>query len=269
MYVRSGSGFVLQQELGRDDPAGGDSYATSVALSGDTALVSARLDDNEKGLNAGSVYVFVRSGTTWTQQAKLLAGDGAMADEFGLSVDLEGDTAVVGAFTDAPVLVGRHGLSCGCRRIGGRRAGGSVPMRAAWQAWSGRGGRHDGLAAARPVQQGPIASAGPGERAAAAPRPGRGEDATGRRRAGRARRGLDRLVEGAAQVEGPAGGAAVLVDGHGAPRVGRTMPGGGPGAPGRLLRGRAGGGAVSRRRAPAPRCRPRAAGCGRRSTAGC
>jgi hypothetical protein len=41
--------------------------------------------------------VFVRSGTTWTQQAKLTAGDGAAFDHFGTSVALAGDTALVGA----------------------------------------------------------------------------------------------------------------------------------------------------------------------------
>ena len=46
---------------------------------------------------SGSAYVYVRSGTTWSQQAKLLAADGAAWDEFGVSVALSGDTALVGA----------------------------------------------------------------------------------------------------------------------------------------------------------------------------
>jgi len=41
--------------------------------------------------------VFTRTGTTWTQQAKLLASDGTAEDYFGLSVSLSGDTALIGA----------------------------------------------------------------------------------------------------------------------------------------------------------------------------
>ena len=53
--------------------AASDSFGTSVALSGDYALVGARWDD-DNGSNSGSAYVFVRSGSSWSQQAKLLAG---------------------------------------------------------------------------------------------------------------------------------------------------------------------------------------------------
>ena len=45
----------------------------------------------------GAAYVFTRSGTDWTPQAKLTASDGAANDQFGLSVGIEGDTAVVGS----------------------------------------------------------------------------------------------------------------------------------------------------------------------------
>ncbi len=47
---------------------------------------------------AGAAYVFVRSGSTWTQQAKLTASDAAAGDQFGYSVSVSGDTAVVGAY---------------------------------------------------------------------------------------------------------------------------------------------------------------------------
>jgi hypothetical protein len=57
-------------------------------LSGDTALVGAIGDDNGANVDQGSAYVFVRSGTTWTEQAKLTASDGAAYDQFGNSVSL-------------------------------------------------------------------------------------------------------------------------------------------------------------------------------------
>jgi MYXO-CTERM domain-containing protein len=44
--------------------------------------------------------VFVRSGGAWTQQAKLLANDKAAQDQFGVSVALTGDPALVGAHQD-------------------------------------------------------------------------------------------------------------------------------------------------------------------------
>ncbi|MFQ5983431.1 MAG: hypothetical protein ACE5KS_08670, partial [Woeseiaceae bacterium] len=68
-------------------------------MAGDTAVIGARSDD-DAGTNSGSAYVFTRSGTTWTQQAKLIASDGAFADQFGRSVALAGDTAVIGAIFD-------------------------------------------------------------------------------------------------------------------------------------------------------------------------
>ncbi len=91
--------FTAEQEakLTASDAAGNDWLGWSVALSGDTALVGAYFDDNAGGTNAGSAYVFTRTGGVWTQQAKLTASDAAVGDIFGVSVALSGDTAVVGA----------------------------------------------------------------------------------------------------------------------------------------------------------------------------
>jgi hypothetical protein len=68
-----------------------------VALSGDTALIGAFLDDVGANHDQGSAYVFTRTGTAWTQQGKLTASDGASDDRFGPPVALSGDTALVGA----------------------------------------------------------------------------------------------------------------------------------------------------------------------------
>ena len=70
----------------------------SVAIAGDTIVVGASDDDNDNGTNSGSAYVFTRTGTTWTEQAKLTASDGAAVDYFGRSVAIAGDTIVVGAY---------------------------------------------------------------------------------------------------------------------------------------------------------------------------
>ncbi|MDB9961530.1 HYR domain-containing protein [Oceanihabitans sp.] len=81
------------------DAAANDQFGYSVAISGDTAIVGARLND-DAGSNSGSAYVFVRSGTTWIEQAKLTASDAAADDRFGLSVAILGDTAIVGAISN-------------------------------------------------------------------------------------------------------------------------------------------------------------------------
>jgi hypothetical protein len=83
------------------DGGEGDQFGYSVAVSGDTALIGVRFDDDAvNGVDSGSVYVFTRSGTTWTQQAKLTASDGAAVDSFGYSVALAGDTVLIGARFD-------------------------------------------------------------------------------------------------------------------------------------------------------------------------
>ncbi len=77
------------------DAAAGDLFGQSVSVDGDTAVMGAFRDD-DGGAESGSAYVFFRSGTTWSQQAKLTASDAAADEFFGLSVSVSGDTAVVG-----------------------------------------------------------------------------------------------------------------------------------------------------------------------------
>jgi hypothetical protein len=96
VFTRSGSTWTQQTKLTAADGAADDQFGTSVALEGDTALVGANGDN----YNQGSAYVFIRSGTTWTQQAKLVAGDGVTYEFFGTSVALNGDTALVGMYGD-------------------------------------------------------------------------------------------------------------------------------------------------------------------------
>ena len=58
-----------------------------------------------RDLNSGSAYVFTRDtagdlASNWTQVDKLTAGDGAEGDYFGSSVSIDGDTVVIGAYSD-------------------------------------------------------------------------------------------------------------------------------------------------------------------------
>lgn len=79
------------------DGAAGDKAGVSVAISGDYAIVGAYLDDVNANADQGSAYIFTRQGGTWSQQAKLTASDGATNDNFGNSVSISGDYAIVGA----------------------------------------------------------------------------------------------------------------------------------------------------------------------------
>ena len=98
VYVRSGTTWTLEDKLTASDGEASDAFGRRVAISGDTIVVGAANED-ELGNNAGAAYVFVRSGTTWSEEAKLTAGDGLAGDRFGISVDVSGDTALVGAIS--------------------------------------------------------------------------------------------------------------------------------------------------------------------------
>ena len=99
VFVRSGSVWTEQAKLTTSDGTADDHFGVSVSVRGDTAIVGAVYDD-DSGLSSGSAYVFVRSGAVWTEEAKLLASDGAAGDYFGNAVSVSGDTAVMGAFGD-------------------------------------------------------------------------------------------------------------------------------------------------------------------------
>ena len=83
---------------------GGDHFGEFVAISADTVVVGAQLEDSltgvpsdNSGINPGAVYVFTRSGTTWSQQAYLKASNLSNQDRFGCSVAISGDTVAIGA----------------------------------------------------------------------------------------------------------------------------------------------------------------------------
>ena len=101
VYIRNGTTWIQQAKLHASDGAANDHFSEqAVALDGDTALIGA-FKDRDNGLDSGSAYVFTRTGTTWTQQQKLLPSDGAKGDFFSYwAVDLQGNTALIGAWGD-------------------------------------------------------------------------------------------------------------------------------------------------------------------------
>ena len=75
-----------------------DFFGVSIAISGNTALVGGTTAHH----HTGAAYVFVHGARGWTQQARLVAADGVALDNFGFSVALDGNTAVVGAPNRGP-----------------------------------------------------------------------------------------------------------------------------------------------------------------------
>ena len=101
VFTRSGGTWTEQAKLLASDRANSDDFGWSVALSadGNTALIGAYGESTSPNAENGAVYVFTRSGGTWTQLQKLLASDRATGDNFGYSVAIsaDGNTVVVGA----------------------------------------------------------------------------------------------------------------------------------------------------------------------------
>lgn len=98
VFVRSGGVWTEQQRLTASDGATSDMFGSGAAVSGDAVVIGARRDNVGSIGDQGSAYVFTRSGTTWTENSRLTASDGASSDEFGYAVALSGTTAVVGAY---------------------------------------------------------------------------------------------------------------------------------------------------------------------------
>ena len=97
----SGAAYVFDALTGQQmfkftpaDGAAGDRLGRTIGLSGNTAIVGSLLDD-DNGTDSGSAYLF--DVTTGTQIAKLLPGDGAEYRGFGISVAIDGPTAIVGS----------------------------------------------------------------------------------------------------------------------------------------------------------------------------
>jgi hypothetical protein len=99
VFVRSGATWTQQAKLIGTDSVNGDRFGEAVAISGNTIVVGAVLH-NPLGttlLNEGAAYVFIRTGLTWSQQAKLTASDPQDFNFFGQAVAIDGDTIVTGA----------------------------------------------------------------------------------------------------------------------------------------------------------------------------
>jgi hypothetical protein len=89
--------YTQQTKLQSADTIAGNHYGSRVAISGNWAAVGAPGRD-QGGSDKGAVYLYQRTGQTWSFYQKLIAGDAAPHDQVS-SVAIEGSTLVVGAST--------------------------------------------------------------------------------------------------------------------------------------------------------------------------
>ncbi|MCO5213329.1 MAG: hypothetical protein M9936_26805, partial [Caldilinea sp.] len=121
VFVRSGVTWSQQAYLKASNAGANDYFGSAVAISGNTVVVGAYSEDssiaggesNNSATDAGAVYVFVRSGVTWSQQAFLKASNAespsGFGDGFGSAVAISGDTLVAAAYNEDSNATGVNG----------------------------------------------------------------------------------------------------------------------------------------------------------------
>src|SRR5260221_608016 len=120
VFVRSASGWSQQAYLKASNSGGPGYFGGSVSVSRDTVVVGAGGEGSSAtGVNgsqndtnapyAGAAYVFVRSGTNWTQQAYLKASNSGSNNYFGGAVSISGDTVAIGANGEPSNATGVNG----------------------------------------------------------------------------------------------------------------------------------------------------------------
>ncbi len=110
IFTRSGTTWTQQAYLKASNAEFSDSMGLAIDLDEDTVVVGAPNEDgdanstinapNNAATDSGAAYVFVRDGTTWTQQGYLKAHNADAEDDFGDAVVIDGDTIVVGSSTE-------------------------------------------------------------------------------------------------------------------------------------------------------------------------
>ena len=131
VFVRTGTTWTQQVFLKASNPGKEDWFGVRIAISGDgnTVAVGAQNEDSAaKGINgnqdddsapeAGAVYLFTRSGTTWTQHSYVKASNTRAGDEFGSSIALTRDGRTL--------LIGARGEDGGAKGVNGNQADASV-----------------------------------------------------------------------------------------------------------------------------------------------
>lgn len=112
---QSGSAYIFHdnsgtwtevQKIVASDRAPGDYFGSAVAISGDNVIVGAYRESEDASLAntlqySGSAYIFTNNSGTWSQTQKIVANDREFDANFGISVAISGDNAIVGAFKES------------------------------------------------------------------------------------------------------------------------------------------------------------------------
>jgi hypothetical protein len=111
VYKRTGSNWAQEAYIKASNNSAADLFGYSVSIDNDTLVVGAYLESSDQrtitnGTTAastdnsmagtGAVYVYKRSGSTWTQQAYIKASNNDVDDNFGEVVSIDGDTIALG-----------------------------------------------------------------------------------------------------------------------------------------------------------------------------
>ncbi len=116
VFKRDGNVWNQEAKIVASDRGAGDEFGYSTSIDEDYVFIGAYKEDedasggNSLG-NAGSAYVFKRSGTNWVQEAKLVASDRALNDYFGNSISIYGSYALVGAYSEDEDTYGSNTLT--------------------------------------------------------------------------------------------------------------------------------------------------------------
>ncbi|MDF1698611.1 MAG: Ig-like domain-containing protein, partial [Saprospiraceae bacterium] len=98
--VVGGAAYTELYKALATDGANFDEMGRSVAIFGDYAMVGSYKNNNGNGSNSGGVYVYHFDGSVWSYSEKLVPADNQADDNFGISIAMDGDYAVIGASGD-------------------------------------------------------------------------------------------------------------------------------------------------------------------------
>jgi len=112
VFKRSGGIWAREAYLKASNYSKVSDFGYSVSISGDSIIVGTFSENssstgvngdqsNQLARNSGAAYIFVRNGTSWSQEAYLKASNTDSGDKFGTSVSVDGNYAVVGAVSES------------------------------------------------------------------------------------------------------------------------------------------------------------------------
>lgn len=111
IFKRSKNDWVYHSKLTASDQSKGDLFGVAVAIDENRAIVGA-VENDDRGENSGSAYIFKRDEDIWFEETKLTANDGQEGDYFGNSVAIDGNYVIVGAVRDDDL-----GIDSGCAYV--------------------------------------------------------------------------------------------------------------------------------------------------------